>query len=168
MSLPGNIDKALDIARRRGFFWPAYETYGGSAGLFVFGDNGVKTRENIASVWRETFVKPHEFFEIDGPEIVPEQVLQASGHVANFKDPMAECLGCHRKFRADHLLADAGIPVGEGAPSEIICLTCETSTVMPRSLNEPLWVLPQSLIHRSFTPTIFPKRSAQKRFVLPS
>ena len=25
-----------------------------------------------------------------------------------------------------------------GAPSEIICLTCETSTVMPKSLNEPL------------------------------
>jgi len=25
-----------------------------------------------------------------------------------------------------------------GAPSEIICFTCETSTVIPRSLNEPL------------------------------
>ncbi len=55
-----------------------------------------------------------------------------------------------------------------GAPSEIICLTCETSTVMPRSLNDPLWVLPQSLIHRSSTPMTLPKRSAQKRFVPPS
>src|SRR5512145_220691 len=34
-----------------------------------------------------------------------------------------------------------------GAPSLIICLTCETSTVMPKSLNEPLCVLPHSLIH---------------------
>ncbi|MGA1974375.1 MAG: glycine--tRNA ligase [Conexivisphaerales archaeon] len=120
MSQSGSIDKVLDIARRRGFFWPAYETYGGSAGLFVFGDSGMKTRENIVSVWRETFVSPHEFFEIDGPEIVPEQVLQASGHVANFKDPMAECLACHRKFRADHLLADAGLRVSEGTSPEAI------------------------------------------------
>ncbi|HVP23398.1 MAG TPA: glycine--tRNA ligase [Conexivisphaerales archaeon] len=120
MSLPGKVDKALEIARRRGFFWPAYETYGGSAGLFVFGDNGVKMRENMASLWREMFVGPHGFLEIDGPEIVPEQVLQASGHVANFKDPMAECQSCHRKFRADHLLADAGVKMAEGAQPEVI------------------------------------------------
>jgi hypothetical protein len=55
-----------------------------------------------------------------------------------------------------------------GAPSEIICLTWETSTVMPRSLNEPLWVLPQSFTQRSSTPMILPKRSAQKRLVPPS
>ena len=55
-----------------------------------------------------------------------------------------------------------------GAPSEIICLTCDTSTVMPRSLNDPLWVLPHSLIHRSSTPITFPNRSAQNRFVPPS
>jgi glycyl-tRNA synthetase len=139
MSLLGNVDKALDIARRRGFFWPAYETYGGSAGLFVFGDNGVKTRENIASVWREIFVKPHEFFEIDGPEIVPEQVLQASGHVANFKDPMAECLSCQRKFRADHLLADAGILVGEGASSETIEAKLAEGKVRCPECKEQKW-----------------------------
>jgi glycyl-tRNA synthetase len=120
MSLPGKVDRVLDIAKRRGFFWPAYETYGGSAGLYVFGDNGLKTRENIVGLWREIFVKPHGFLEIDGPEIVPEQVLQASGHVANFKDPMAECLSCHRKFRADHLLVDAGVKVGEGAAQDVI------------------------------------------------
>jgi glycyl-tRNA synthetase len=139
MSLSGNIDKVLDIARRRGFFWPAYETYGGSAGLFVFGDNGVKTRENIAAMWRETFVKPHEFFEIDGPEIVPEQVLQASGHVANFKDPMAECLSCHRKFRADHLLADAGILVGEGAAPDIIEVKLAEGKVECPECKEQSW-----------------------------
>src|SRR3974390_2763885 len=55
-----------------------------------------------------------------------------------------------------------------GAPSEIICLTWETRTVMPRSLNEPLWVLPQSLIQRSFKPMTLAKRSAQNRLVPPS
>jgi glycyl-tRNA synthetase len=120
MSVPGSLDKVLEIARRRGFFWPAYETYGGSAGLFAFGDNGVKVRDNIIALWKEVFVRPHEFFEIDGPELVPEQVLQASGHVANFKDPMAECGSCHRKFRADHLLVDSGIQAREGESADLI------------------------------------------------
>ena len=38
-----------------------------------------------------------------------------------------------------------------GTPSAIICLTTETSTVIPRSLNEPVWELPHCLIHRSST-----------------
>ena len=116
MSHADAVDKVLEIARRRGFFWPAYEPYGGSAGLFVFGDLGVRLREKIEGLWRETFVRPHDFVEIDGPELMPEQVLEASGHVANFKDPLAECLSCHRRFRADHLLGEAGIHVQEGTP----------------------------------------------------
>src|SRR2546427_2830997 len=63
---------------------------------------------------------------------------------------------------------DAQATAWMGEPSEIICLTCETSTVMPRSLKEPLWVLPQSLSQRSSTPMTLPKRSAQKRLVPPS
>ncbi len=51
---------------------------------------------------------------------------------------------------------------------ENLCLTCDTSTVIPRSLNEPLWELPQSFTQRSSNPIIFPNRSAQNRLVLPS
>jgi len=120
MSQSSVLERVLEIARRRGFFWPAYETYGGSAGLFVFGDAGVKMRQRIESIWREMMVRPHDFLEIDGPEVVPEQVLQASGHVANFKDPLAVCKSCQRKFRADHLLSDRGIRVVEGAPIQLI------------------------------------------------
>src|SRR5690348_15375760 len=69
---------------------------------------------------------------------------------------------------ADVSPVDAHTTALMGAPSEIICLTWDTSTVMPRSLNEPLCVLPHSLIQRSSTPINFPKRSAQNRLVLPS
>ncbi len=47
-------------------------------------------------------------------------------------------------------------------------LTRLTSTVMPRSLNEPVWLLPHCLTHRSSTPSSRPKRSAQNRLVPPS
>jgi hypothetical protein len=45
-----------------------------------------------------------------------------------------------------------------------------TSTVMPRSLNEPVWEMPQCFTHRSFIPPRWsrPSRSAQNRFELPS
>ncbi len=54
------------------------------------------------------------------------------------------------------------------APSAIICFTCETSTVMPRSLNDPVWLLPHSFIQRPARPISLPSRSAQKRFDSPS
>ncbi len=37
-------------------------------------------------------------------------------------------------------------------PSAIICLTAETRTVIPRSLNEPVCELPHCLTHRSSRP----------------
>src|SRR4051812_28011014 len=55
-----------------------------------------------------------------------------------------------------------------GAPCEIICLTVETRTVIPRSLNEPVWLLPHILTQRSARPSCAPYRSAQNRLVPPS
>ena len=43
-----------------------------------------------------------------------------------------------------------------GAPSAIICFTTLTSTVIPRSLKDPVWLLPQSLIQRSESPSVRP------------
>src|SRR5688572_15272502 len=39
---------------------------------------------------------------------------------------------------------------------------------MPKSLNEPVWLLPHCLTQSSGTPISFPKRSAQKRLLPPS
>jgi glycyl-tRNA synthetase len=39
---------------------------------------------------------------------MPGNVLEASGHVENFKEPTVECIKCNRKFRADHLLQEFG------------------------------------------------------------
>ena len=43
-----------------------------------------------------------------------------------------------------------------GVPSSIICFTVLTNTVMPRSLKEPVWLLPQFLIHTSLRPIVRP------------
>jgi hypothetical protein len=53
-------------------------------------------------------------------------------------------------------------------PRRIISRTAETSTVMPRSLKEPVWLLPHCFTQRSRSPMERPYRSAQRRFDPPS
>lgn len=111
-------EKVILLAKRRGFFWPAYEIYGGVGGFYVLGPLGVRLKEKIIRLWRKMFVEENGFLEIDSPVVAPFVVFEASGHVANFKDPLAECKACKRKFRADHLLAEKGVQVPESTPLE--------------------------------------------------
>ena len=40
---------------------------------------------------------------LDSAVILARQVWEASGHIAEFVDPLTECQSCHKRFRADHL-----------------------------------------------------------------
>ncbi len=106
-------EKLTELARRRGFFWPALELYGGVSGFISFGELGVKLKEKMIRIWKDYFVHKHGFTEVDTPLITPYTIFEVSGHVKSFKDPMAECSKCHRKFRADHLLLETGHIVSE-------------------------------------------------------
>ncbi|MGB9756772.1 MAG: glycine--tRNA ligase, partial [Candidatus Bathyarchaeales archaeon] len=55
----------------------------------------------------ELYVYKLGIMEIESPIIAPEKVFEASGHVEHFKEPMVECQKCKKKFRADHLIAEA-------------------------------------------------------------
>jgi glycyl-tRNA synthetase len=96
-----------DIARRRGFFWGSFEIYGGLSGFLDLGPLGTGLKREIEDLWREFFLTRRGFVEISTPIITPHRVLEASGHVQNFKDPMTECTNCHRRFRADQLVKEA-------------------------------------------------------------
>lgn len=101
-------EKIVDLAKRRGFFWPSYEIYGGVAGFYDLGPLGAMLKNNIVNLWRKYFVLKHQdmVVEIETPVIVPEVVLRASGHLEHFTDPIVECLRCGRKYRADHLIEE--------------------------------------------------------------
>ncbi len=96
-----------ELARRRGFFWGSFEIYGGVSGFLDLGPLGTGLKREIEDMWREFFLRRHGFVEISTPIITPERVLEASGHVKNFKDPMTECTNCHRRFRADQLIKES-------------------------------------------------------------
>ena len=63
---------------------------------------------------------------------------------------------------------DAHATARTRAPSPIICLTTDTSTVIPRSLNDPVCDSPHCFTHTSSTPIARPYRSTRSRLVAPS
>ncbi len=101
-------DKIMELAKRRGFFWPSYEIYGGVAGFYDLGPLGVRMKDKIINLWRNYFVVRQQplVVEIETPVIGPSRVYEASGHLEHFTDPIVECTKCGRKFRADHLIED--------------------------------------------------------------
>ena len=96
-----------DLAKRRGFFWPSFEIYGGVSGYLDLGPLGVKLKRRIEAKWLRQFVYRHGYVEISTPVITPERVFVASGHVGNFKDLMVTCSQCKRHFKADYAIAQA-------------------------------------------------------------
>ena len=96
-----------DLAKRRGFFWPSFEIYGGISGYLDLGPLGSKLRRRIEDKWLKTFVDQHGYVTIATPVITPDKVFLASGHVAHFKDLMVTCSQCKRHFKADHVIAQA-------------------------------------------------------------
>ena len=96
-----------DLAKRRGYFWPSFEIYGGVSGYLDLGPLGTRLKRRIEEEWLNLFVYQHSFAAISTPVITPERVFIASGHVENFKDLMVSCNNCRRHFRADQVIAEA-------------------------------------------------------------
>ena len=96
------------MAKRRGYFWPSYEIYGGVSGFLTFGPLGSLLKKRIEDKFRSFYIRPLGILAIETSVIMPGDVLEASGHVENFKEPTVECVKCQRKFRADHLLQEFG------------------------------------------------------------
>ncbi len=128
------VDKIYELGRRRGFFWPSYEIYGGVAGFYDLGPYGVMLKNNIISLWRRRFIQDHQdiVVEVETPIVGPEKVYVASGHVESFTDPIVECLKCHRLYRADQLVEEAsGVKVEGRSPEEINLVIREKNIKCP-------------------------------------
>ncbi|MET1159429.1 MAG: glycine--tRNA ligase [Thermoprotei archaeon] len=105
--MSSKYDLLLNIAKRRGIFWPSYEIYGGVAGFYDFGPIGVLIKRNIMNEWLYYMVYSTGLVvEIETPIITPRIVLKASGHEDHFTDPITECTKCGRVYRADHLIEE--------------------------------------------------------------
>lgn len=108
----------MELAKRRGFMWPAFEIYGGAAGFYDYGPLGTAMKNRIIEKWRSIYVGEEGFLEIDSPTVTPEEVLKASGHVDHFIDLMVECVGCGGAFKVTELIQEELHRNVEGMPKE--------------------------------------------------
>jgi len=116
--VPQKHEEMMELAKRRGFIWPSFEIYGGVAGFYDFGPLGALLKNKIIQKWREYYVIKEGFFEIDSPNVMPEEVLKASGHVNHFVDAMVECQKCGAAFRVVDLSREQTGKDIEGMPKE--------------------------------------------------
>ena len=95
------------FCKKKGFIYPSSEIYGGLAGIYDYGHLGTQLKYNWINEWRKFFLRLDDnFVEIDASIVMPEKVFEASGHIENFYDPLAECSKCGNAERADKLIED--------------------------------------------------------------
>ena len=135
------MDTLVSLSKRRGIVYPSSEIYGGLRAAWDYGPLGVEMKNNIKRQWWRSMVQLRDdVVGIDSSVILAPEVWQASGHVANFTDPLTECTSCHRRFRADHLIEayeeKHGHPPEEGL-AQIACPNCGTRGAFtePRQFN---------------------------------
>ncbi len=112
------LETLVSLCKRRGFVFPSSEIYGGINAVYDFGPLGVRLRRRIRDLWWREMVELRDDVEgVEAAILMNPAVWQASGHLANFSDPMVDCQGsCHQRWRADHLEGDrcpnCGGPLG--------------------------------------------------------
>lgn len=103
------MEAIVSLAKRRGFIYQGSEVYGGLSGTWDYGPLGVSLKRNIMQLWWKMFVDSRDdMYGVDAAILMNQKVWQASGHVDTFTDPLVEDLETKQRFRADHLLKDAG------------------------------------------------------------
>ncbi|MET8324075.1 glycine--tRNA ligase [Micromonospora sp. NPDC005189] len=121
------IDAVVSLAKRRGFVFPSSEIYGGTRSAWDYGPLGVELKENVRRQWWKTMVQQRDdVVGLDSAVILSRKVWEASGHIAEFVDPLTECQSCHKRFRADHL--EEAYEAKHGKPpaslAELNCPNC--------------------------------------------
>ena len=102
----GSQESVASIVERRAIYYRAFGIYSEIGGLYDYGPVGLRIRRNIEEAWRDLFVEHIGALEIETANMLSEDVLKASGHVAAFTDPVAICLNCKTPHRIDKLLEE--------------------------------------------------------------
>ena len=115
------MDKLVSLSKRRGYVFQSSEIYGGTGSVWDYGPLGVELKRNVKDAWWRSMVHERDDIEgLDAAILMHPRVWEASGHVAEFSDPLVECLNCHRRFREDTLQEQAG----KSDPAAIQCPSC--------------------------------------------
>ena len=99
------FDKIVKIANSRGFVFNASSIYGGLRSSYDYGPLGALLKNNISESWWKDINQDNKvsIFPIDTAIIQSSEVWKASGHLAEFTDPMVDHKPTGERFRADQV-----------------------------------------------------------------
>ncbi|CAA9296032.1 MAG: Glycyl-tRNA synthetase [uncultured Gemmatimonadetes bacterium] len=117
------LDKLVSLSKRRGYVFQSSEIYGGTGSVWDYGPLGVELKRNVKEAWWRAMVHERDDIEgLDAAILMHPRVWEASGHLANFTDPLVECGNCHRRYREDTLQEQAGT----AEMAQVQCPACGT------------------------------------------
>ncbi|HXR13897.1 MAG TPA: glycine--tRNA ligase [Solirubrobacteraceae bacterium] len=98
------MEKIVSLCKRRGFVFPSSEIYGGVGSTYDYGHYGVLLKTNVKGEWWRSMLRERDdVVALDSAILQHPRTWEASGHLANFTDPLVDCRVCKQRFRADHL-----------------------------------------------------------------
>ncbi len=101
------MDEIVRLCKQRGFVFPSAEIYGGFRSTYDYGPLGVLMLRNVKNAWWRSMVQlRHDVVGLDAAILSAPRIWEASGHLANFTDPLIDCRNCKERWRADHLDVD--------------------------------------------------------------
>jgi glycyl-tRNA synthetase len=103
------MEKIVSLAKRRGFVFQSSEIYGGLNGCWDYGPLGVELLNNVKQAWWRTMTLRDDIEGLDASILMHPRVWDASGHVANFTDPMVDCKSCKARYRVDVLMEELSV-----------------------------------------------------------
>jgi glycyl-tRNA synthetase len=111
MAKHDQMDRVVNLAKRRGLVFPSSEIYGGFRSTWDYGPLGVLLKRNVKDAWWRSMVQLRDdIVGLDASILMAPKVWEASGHVATFTDPLVDCRNCKERFRADQLPSSGACP----------------------------------------------------------
>jgi glycyl-tRNA synthetase len=139
------MEDVMSLCKRRGFVYPGSDIYGGLANTWDYGPYGSQLKKNILDFWWKTFVEGRDdMIGLDSAILMNPRVWEASGHIANFSDPLMDCKNCKQRVRADKIIEEATGESVEGQTNEEIFAKVMDAKIPCPSCKKVEWTEPRA------------------------
>ena len=136
-----HLDKIVSLCKRKGFVFPNSEIYGGLKASYDYGPLGVELKKAISEKWWKAMTNNSNIVGLDSSIMVHPDVWEASGHIANFNDPMTDNKDSKKRYRIDDLLSQQ--------KSKVIDALCEMLSIENKNDSDTLDKISHTLLQES-------------------
>ncbi len=99
------MEELVNFCKNYGFIFQGSEIYGGLSNTWDYGPLGIELKENVRRAWWKKFIQENPYnYGMQSAILMNPKVWEATGHVANFNDPLMDCKICKMRHRADKIV----------------------------------------------------------------